>query len=49
MRAAVDRLPSVVSSTSFREYGIYSETRSAVGNFGALASLFAGEDEAEDE
>jgi hypothetical protein len=49
MRAAVDRLPSVVSSTSFRDYGIYSETRSAVGNFGALASLFAGEDEAEDE
>lgn len=43
--AAVDRLPAVVSSTSFRDYGIYSETRSAVGNFGALASLFGGGEE----
>ena len=47
MQAAVDRLPSVVSSTSFRDFGIYSETRSAVGNFGALASLFGSGDEDE--
>ncbi|MFY9610783.1 MAG: DUF3352 domain-containing protein [Blastocatellia bacterium] len=49
VRAAVDRLPAAVSSTSFRDYGIYSETRSAVGNFSALASLFGGGDEDDQE
>ncbi len=48
VRAAVDRLPAAVRSTSFRDYGIYSETRSAVGNFSALVSLFDGGDD-EDE
>ncbi|HSO75128.1 MAG TPA: DUF3352 domain-containing protein [Blastocatellia bacterium] len=49
MHGAVDRLPSVASSTSFRDYGIYSETRSAVGNFSALASLFGAGGDDEDE
>lgn len=48
LRAAMNRLPAAVSSTSFRDYGIYSETRSAVGNFSVLTSLFSGGDE-EDE
>ena len=45
VRAAAERLPPSVSSTEFRDYGIYSETRSAVGNFSLLVSLFGGGDE----
>jgi hypothetical protein len=45
VRAATERLPPSVSSTEFRDYGIFSETRSAVGNFSLLASLLGGADE----
>jgi hypothetical protein len=45
VRAALDRVPPRVSFTEFRGSGIYTETRSAVGNFSLLASLFDGEDE----
>jgi hypothetical protein len=45
VRAAIERLPPSVSSTQFRDYGVYSETRSAVGNFSLLASLLGGGDE----
>ncbi len=36
---ALDRLPGSVSFTEFRDYGVYTQTHSAVGNFGALAAL----------
>ena len=45
VRAAIERLPPSVSSTEFRDYGIFSETRSAVGNFSLLASLLGGGDD----
>ena len=38
-RKALDRLPPSMSFTEFRNYGVYTETHSAVGNFGLLASL----------
>jgi hypothetical protein len=45
VRAALDRLPPSVSFTEFRDSGVYTETRSAAGNYTLLASLFgAGED-----
>jgi hypothetical protein len=36
---ALDRLPASISFTEFRNYGVYTETHSAVGNFGLMASL----------
>jgi hypothetical protein len=45
VRAALDRVPPRVSFTEFRGSGIYTEARSAVGNFGLIASLFGGEEE----
>jgi Protein of unknown function (DUF3352) len=45
VRAALDRVPPRVSFTEFRGSGIYTETRSAVGNFSLVASVFGGEDE----
>jgi hypothetical protein len=45
IRQALDRLPPSAGFTEFRAYGIYSETRSAVGNFGLLAALAGGEAE----
>jgi hypothetical protein len=45
VRAALDRVPPRVSFTEFRGSGIYTETRSAVGNFSLVASLFGGEEE----
>jgi hypothetical protein len=47
VRAALRRLPPTVRTTEFREYGVYSETRSAVGNFSVLASLLGAGDEEE--
>jgi hypothetical protein len=47
VRAAIKRLPPTVRTTEFREYGVYSETRSAVGNFSVLASLLGAGDEEE--
>ena len=47
VRVAIDRLPSTMSTTEFRDYGVYSETSSAVGNFSLLASLFSDGDEKE--
>ena len=45
MRAALDRVPPKVSFTEFRRSGIYTETRSAVGNFGLIASLVGGDEQ----
>ncbi|MEK6302876.1 MAG: DUF3352 domain-containing protein [Acidobacteriota bacterium] len=42
VRAALERLPGTTSATEFRDYGIFSETRSAVGNLSLLASLLGG-------
>jgi hypothetical protein len=47
VRKAMDDLPPTVGFTEFRAYGIYSETRSAIGNFGLLASLVGGGGDAE--
>ncbi|MGA9769095.1 MAG: hypothetical protein WBV94_08650 [Blastocatellia bacterium] len=44
MRRALDRLPPSVGFTEFRSYGVYLESRSAVGNFSLVASLI-GNDE----
>ena len=44
LEAALDRLPPSLSFTEFRDYGIITESRSAVGNFGLISS-FAGRDE----
>jgi hypothetical protein len=38
-RKALDRLPPSISFTEFRNDGVYTETHSAVGNFGLIASL----------
>jgi hypothetical protein len=38
-RKALDRLPPSISFTEFRDYGVYTQTRSAVGNFGVIGSL----------
>jgi hypothetical protein len=39
VRKALGGLPRSVSFTEFRDYGVMTETRSAVGNFGAIGSL----------
>lgn len=39
IRAVIDRLPPTMSFTDFREYGVYTETRSAIGNFDAAGLL----------
>lgn len=44
-RRALDRMPPSVSFTEFRSIGIYTETHSAVGNFGAVASLIGTDEE----
>lgn len=41
-RKALGRLPASISFTEFRSYGVFTQTRSAVGNFSALASLIGG-------
>jgi hypothetical protein len=38
-RKVLDRLPRSFSFTEFRDYGVYTQTHSAVGNFSAIASL----------
>jgi hypothetical protein len=38
-RKALDRLPRSISFTEFRDYGVYTQTRSAVGNFSVVAAL----------
>jgi hypothetical protein len=43
-RKALDRLPPSITFTEFRSYGVYSQTHSATGNFGAITSLIAGEE-----
>ncbi|HJQ22449.1 MAG TPA: hypothetical protein VKA60_00945 [Blastocatellia bacterium] len=42
VRQVLDSLPPTVGFTEFRAYGIYSETHSAIGNFGLLAALAGG-------
>lgn len=42
-RDALDRLPRSRSFTEFRSSGVYVESHSAVGNFGAIGSLFGGD------
>jgi hypothetical protein len=44
-RKAVDRLPRSISFTEFRDYGVYVETRSAVGNLRAITGLIATDEE----
>ena len=39
VRKALAQLPRSISFTEFRDYGVYTETHSAVGNFSALAGL----------
>jgi len=38
-RKALERLPRSISFTEFRDYGVYTETHSAVGNFSVVAAL----------
>jgi len=38
-RKALGRLPRSISFTEFRDYGVYTQTHSAVGNFGLIGSL----------
>jgi len=38
-RRAVERLPASVSVTEFRDIGVYTETRSAIGNLGLIVTL----------
>lgn len=45
VQKALDRLPSAVSFTEFRSYGVYTETRSAVGNFSLIAALVGSDDD----
>jgi len=42
---ALDRLPRSISFTEFRDYGVFTQTHSAVGNFSVLASLIGTNDE----
>ena len=42
VRQALERLPPTAGFTEFRAYGIYNETRSAIGNFGLLVALVGG-------
>jgi hypothetical protein len=42
VRKALQSLPPSVSFTRFQNNGVYTETRSAAGNFGLLASLGGG-------
>ncbi|MFL6216173.1 MAG: DUF3352 domain-containing protein [Blastocatellia bacterium] len=42
VRNALSRLPPTAGFTQFRDYGIYTETRSAIGNFGLLTALIGG-------
>lgn len=44
-RKALDRLPPSISFTEFRNYGIYAESHSAVGNFGAIGALIGGKED----
>ncbi|HSE98955.1 MAG TPA: hypothetical protein VLD57_11875 [Blastocatellia bacterium] len=46
VRAAIEGVPPEYSFTEFRDYGIYTETRSAVGSFGLIGYL-AGENDGE--
>lgn len=47
LRKAIEGLPPAISSTEFRDYGIYTETRSAVGSFSMITSLIGGGEESE--
>jgi hypothetical protein len=42
VRQALNRLSPTAGFTEFRDYGIYNETRSAIGNFAMLAALIGG-------
>ncbi len=42
VRQALAVLPPAISITQFRDYGVYTETTSAFGNFSLLASFFDG-------
>jgi hypothetical protein len=44
-RKAMARIPPSLSYTEFRDYGIYTETRSAVGSFTILGRLIGGSEE----
>jgi len=42
VRQALNRLPPTAGFTEFRDYGIYNETRSPMGNFAMLTALMGG-------
>ncbi|HLG14637.1 MAG TPA: hypothetical protein VJH03_09085 [Blastocatellia bacterium] len=44
-RAALKRLPGSISFTEVLKDGVYTESRSAMGSFPLIASIFTGEDE----
>lgn len=43
-RKALDRLPPSISFTEFRSYGVYTQTHSAAGSFGSIASFIGNGD-----
>lgn len=45
MRAALNRVIPSVSFTEFRDNGIYTETRSAIGNYSLIASFISDEEQ----
>jgi len=45
IRKSIDKLPPAISSTEFRDYGVYTETRSAVGNFSLITSLISSNED----
>ncbi len=44
-RKALDRLPRSISFTEFRDYGVYTQTHSAVGNFSLISALIGSGEE----
>jgi hypothetical protein len=42
-KRAFERVPASVSVTEFRDIGVYTETRSAIGNLSLIVSLASGE------
>jgi len=45
VRRVIEQLPRSASYTQFRDYGVYVESKSAVGSFSLLSSLVKAEDE----
>src|SRR6185295_12353844 len=45
VRRAIDRLPRSASYTQFRDYGVFTESHSALGNLSALSTMIAADGE----